>query len=172
MNIQDQLVTQYSVWKNVTDYLGAGEVELPSFEALTETMKGAGIAGEVNAPVVGHYGSQTLKINWRTITKDAIALAEPKAHSIDLRANQKLFDAGKGEYVNQSVVIKTRCVPINLNPGKLAIGASTETANEFEVHYIKIMIDGKTVIEIDKFNFICVINGKDVLEQVRKNIGL
>lgn len=34
------------------------------------------------------------------------------------------------------------------------------------------MIDGKTVIEIDKFNFICVINGKDVLEQVRKNIGL
>lgn len=61
MNIQDQLVTQYSVWKNVTDYLGAGEVELPSFEALTETMKGAGIAGEVNAPVVGHYGSQTLK---------------------------------------------------------------------------------------------------------------
>jgi len=172
MNQQDQFLTQYTVWKDATEYLGTGEVELPSFEALTETIKGAGIAGEATAPVVGHYGSQTLKISWRTITKDAIVLSESKAHTIDFRANQQLFDTGKGEYVQQPVVIKTRCVPINFSPGKLAVGASTETANEFEVHYIKIMIDGKTIREFDKFNCVSIVNGKDELEQVRKNVGL
>lgn len=172
MNQQDQFLTQYTVWTNATDFLGAAEVELPSFEALTETIKGAGIAGEANAPVKGHYGSQTLKISWRTITKDAIVLSESREHAIDFRGNQQLFDAGKGVYVDQAIVIKTRCVPINFEPGKLAVGASTETANEFEVHYIKMMIAGKTIREFDKFNFVSIVNGKDELEQVRKNIGL
>lgn len=172
MNHQDQFLTSFAVWEDATNWLGTADVELPSFESLTETIKGAGLAGEITAPVKGHYSSQTIKLNWRTVHPDATRLVDPKAHAIDFRGSQQLFDAGKGMYVDQEVVVKTRCVPINFSPGKFAVGASTETANEFEVHYIKIDVDGKNIIEYDKFNFVCVINGKDVLEDVRKNLGL
>lgn len=167
----DQLLTNYGAYADAVNWLGTVDVELPSFEALTETIKGAGIAGEVNAPVKGHYGSQTLKLNWKTITPESAQLAEPKVHSLDFRGNQQVFDPAQG-YVDQAAVVKTRCVPVNFNLGKFAVAAATETANEFEVHYIKLIIGDKTVIEYDKFNSVCIINGKDVLADVRKNIGM
>ena len=33
--------------------------------------------------------------------------------------------------------------------------------------YYKVVLDGKTMIEIDRFNGIYIINGKDVLKEVR-----
>ncbi|MER1986577.1 MAG: phage major tail tube protein [Solibacillus sp.] len=172
MNQLDQFLTNYAVWESATNWIGAADVELPSFEALTETLKGSGLAGEVNVPVKGHYGAQTLKINFRTLSPDAVRLSETKAHALDFRGSQQIFDAGQGIYIDQSVVVKTRCVPINFSPGKFSTGASTETANEFEVHYIKIIIGDKVWREFDKFNFVSIINGVDELATVRKNLGL
>lgn len=171
MKKTDQILTNFTAWEDATNWLGLVDVELSNFEALTETIKGAGIAGEYTAPVKGHFGGQTLKINWRTLSRDAARLAEPKVHALDFRGNQQLFDALKG-YVDEEVVVKTRCVPVNFSLGKFATAAATETANEFEVHYIKIIVDGKTMLEYDKFNFVYVINGVDVMENVRKNLGL
>ncbi|MGF9821967.1 phage major tail tube protein [Brevibacillus agri] len=34
------------------------------------------------------------------------------------------------------------------------------------------MHDGETVVEIDKFNYVCVIDGVDYLAKVRSNLGL
>lgn len=172
MNRVDQLLTNFAVYEDATNWIGVADVELPSFEILTETLKGAGLAGEIASPVKGHYGSQTLKINFRTVTADAVRLSETKVHTIDLRGSQQIFDAGKGEYRDQPIVIKTRCVPTNFSTGKFGVGAPTETANEFEVHYIKIAVDGKTLREFDKLNFVSIVNGKDELEEVRKNLGL
>lgn len=171
MNKIDQILTNFTAWSDATNWLGVVDVETPNFEALTETIKGAGILGESTAPVVGHFGAQTLKLNWRTLSPDAAKLAKPKVHTLDFRGNQQLFDPLNG-YVNQEIVIKTRCVPTNFNPAKLAVGASTETANEFEVHYIKILIGGKTLIEYDKFNYVYIVDGTDVMKEVRKNLGI
>lgn len=38
---------------------------------------------------------------------------------------------------------------------------------KFELFYILIEIDGKTVIEYDKLNSVFTVNGKDLLEKVR-----
>lgn len=36
------------------DMIGVADVELPKLEAMTETLKGAGVSGEVDMPVLGH----------------------------------------------------------------------------------------------------------------------
>lgn len=171
MKKTDEILTNFTAWEDATNWLGIVDVELPAFEALSESIRGAGIAGEYDAPVKGHFGSQKLKMNWRTLTPESAKLNEPKVHALDFRGNQQVFDALNG-YVEQGVVVKTRCVPINFSPGKFAAAAGTETANEFEVHYIKIVVDGKTIIEYDKFNYVYIVNGKDMMEEVRKNLGL
>jgi len=171
MKKTDQILQSFTAWKDATTWLGIVDVELPSFESLTETLRGAGVMGESTIPVVGHFGPQTLKINWRTISPESAQLSEPKVHTLDFRGNQQIFDPLNG-YIDQEVAVKTRCVSINYNPGKLAIGSFTETANEFEVHYIKIIVDGKVQIEYDKYNSVLVINGVDVMANARKNLGL
>lgn len=56
--------------------------------------------------------------------------------------------------------------------GKLDVGATTDTSNVIETTYIKITIDGETVLELDKYNYICNIGGFDFLKEVRKALGL
>ena len=82
------------------------------------------------------------------------------------------FFAAAGTYhaVPLKVVVKT--VPKKIDLGKLDVGASQDSSTEFECNYLKVWVDGEEKIEIDKFNFICVIDGEDYLAEVRQNLGL
>ena len=45
----------FRVYNDNNDLLGIATVTLPMIEAMTDTVSGAGIAGEVESPVLGHY---------------------------------------------------------------------------------------------------------------------
>ena len=71
-----------------------------------------------------------------------------------------------------SVKVVVRGVPKSTELGKLEVGATTDTKNTIEVNYIKITVDQDTILEIDKYNYICNINGTDYLAAVREALGL
>ena len=48
----------------------------------------------------------------------------------------------------------------------------TDSETEFEVIYMKVLVNGKELIEIDKYNFIAKFDGKDQLASVRKVLCL
>jgi len=164
-------ITGYSVYRNGSTYLGTADVELPNLEALTETIKGAGIAGEVDSPTIGHFSSMTCTLNWRTVDPASIELNAPELHSLDFRAAQQVLDSALGTYSSVPVKVSVRAIPKTLNLGKFEVGATTDTSNELEVVYLKIIHDGKVTTEIDKFNSICIINGKDYLAAERAALG-
>jgi len=161
----------YSVYRDGSVYLDVADIELPSLESLTESIKGAGIAGEVDSPTIGHFSSMTCKINWRTIDAKAFGLLAPKAHALDFRAAQQTYDSASGVYGSSGAKITIRGIPKTMEIGKFETGATTDTSNEFEVIYLKITVDGKTVLEIDKFNYIFVVDGVDYLAEVRTHLG-
>ncbi len=172
MNQVPEKLINFRVYEDGNDLLGIADVELPSIESMTETVKGAGIAGEVDSPVLGHFGSMTLKLNWRTVTKPTVHLAKQKNHNLDLRGATQVYNAGTGEYKVSSLKVSVRCIPKTTELGKLDVGATADASNEFEVVYIKVSLDGKEIIEIDKYNYICKINGEDYLKNVREALGL
>lgn len=147
-----------------------GEVELPEFESMTSTISGPGILGEVESPNVGHFGSQQLTIPFRVLSKEAMALYEPKGQTITLRADHQSFDVANGKIAHRSLKIVVRGIPKGLKPGKLAAGNGTESEVTLELYYIKIELDNFTLLELDKYNSIFIVNGKDYLEDVRNNI--
>ena len=51
-------------------------------------------------------------------------------------------------------------------------GSTTDSETELEVSYLNLYLDGKSVMEIDKFNYVCKIGDEDMLETVRKDLGL
>lgn len=169
--VPEKLVN-FTAYKDGSTYLGTADITLPTLEALTETVRGAGIAGEVDSPTLGHYGSMTVTLNWRTITPEAMQLHEPVSHALDFRGAQQVYNSATGEYSSQGVKVTVRAVPKSGDLGTFAPGTMTNSTNELEVSYLKIQVDGKTLIEIDKFNFICLINGRDHLAQVRQQLGL
>lgn len=162
----------YRVYDDANALIGVATVDLPDIEAMSDTISGAGIAGEIESPTLGHFGSMTMTINWRTITGDAARLLGQRVHALELRSSQQVNDAAAGELLTQAVRVVVRATPKNLSMGSLEVGATTDSASEFEISYIKIFIGGVPTIELDKYNFKFVVNGEDFLASVRQDLGL
>ena len=58
MKVPEKLIN-FRVYEDGDDLVGVADVTLPTLDAMTETVKGAGIAGEVESPVMGHYSYDT-----------------------------------------------------------------------------------------------------------------
>lgn len=162
----------FRVYLESNDLLGVADVQLPSIEYMTETIKGAGIAGEVDSPTIGHFSSMTLTLNWRSLVRSVIHLADPKAHSLDLRGAQQVYNPALGEYAVSPIKVMVKAIPKKIDTGKFDMGAKTDSSTELEILYIKISIDRVEVLEIDKYNYICKIGGIDRLFSVRDALGL
>ena len=162
----------FRVYYDGKDLMGSADVTLPELSAMTDTIKGAGIAGEIEVPILGHYGAMQVGINWRTLNMSTLVLAKPMAHHLEFRGAVQVFDAATGKYKvgAQKVVVKS--VPKKTSLGKLDVGVSQDTESEFEVSYLKVFLDGKEILELDKYNYICKIDGQDFLADTRKALGL
>ncbi len=171
-NVVPEKLIAFRAYDDGDDLLGVTDITLPSLDAMTETVKGAGIAGEVDSPVLGHYGSMETVLNWRNLTKPLIMLAKQKGIKLDLRGAQQFYDAGAGEYVTKPVKCVVQGVPKKTELGKFDVGTGTGSNSTIETTYIKVVIDGETVLEIDKYNYIAKIGGTDYLADVREALGL
>ncbi len=162
----------FRVYMNGDDLVGISDVTLPKLEAITETVKGAGIAGEIDSPTIGHFGSMELELNWRTLLKTNVILAKPTGVDLDLRGAIQMNDSATGTLKSVPAKVVVRGLPKSTDLGKLEMGATTDTKNTIEVTYIKVTIDGSDVFEVDKYNYICTIDGTDDLSDVRTALGL
>lgn len=171
-NVVRDKLTDYAVFKDGKLLLGTADIELPSIEYLTDTIKGSGIAGEVNMPTMGMTSSMEVKINWRTINGDLTELMAPRAHDLEFRGAQAHYDSATGRIQQIPAVIKVRVLPKSGEIGKFETGATTGSSNKMECVYLKVDINGAVKIEIDKFARVFRINGADYMEDVRLALGL
>lgn len=154
------------------DMIGVADVELPKLETMTETLKGAGVAGEIDMPVIGHYSSMETKLNFRTVDKNALTISATKGQKLDIRGAQEVFDKSANEIKVVPVKLIVKGMPKSTELGKFEMGAGTDSSLTLETMYLKLTIDGETKAEIDKMNYIATINGTDYLDDVREALGL
>lgn len=167
----DESVINFAVYEDSVEYVGMASVTLPNLTSITQTLSGAGIAGNVEVPVLGHYDVMTLGLNFRTTTAQSIKLSEPRRHNIDLRAAQQTEDTVTGTVKVQNVKHVLVVVPKKETGGSIAPASPTNGSGEYSVRYWATYIDGVKVREIDPLNYICIVNGVDYLADVRKAIG-
>ena len=167
----DESVINFAVYEDSVEYVGMAGVTLPNLAAIVQTLSGAGIAGNVEVPVLGHYDVMSLTLNFRTTTEHSVRLSEPRRHNIDLRMAQQIEDTVAGEVKVQSIKHVLVVVPKTGTGGTVAPAAPTNGSGEYSVRYWATYIDGAKVREIDPLNFICEVNGVDYLADVRKAIG-
>ena len=153
------------------ELLGMTDVELPAFESMVETIMGAGIAGEYSSPVLGHFGSQKVKLKWRTVTAAMIALITPVRTTFDIRGSIQLQDPMLGQLITQPVRVECTGQVTSQNYGKLEPGKVMGVETDVEIAKIKIDLNGVNIIELDKFNMIFRVNGVDYLQPVRQDMG-
>ena len=168
--IPDKLINA-SIYLKGTELAGTGTVDLPDISYMKEKITGLGIAGEVETPVIGHFESMTLSINWNTVNENAITVLKTSEHQITVHGSIQLYDAGSGKLEPKAVKLVTNTLPKKSGLGKAEPGKKMDNKTELEVMYLKLSYDGEDQIEIDKLNFKCVIDGEDMLAEVRSHLG-
>jgi P2 family phage contractile tail tube protein len=164
-------VVNFNVYAEGEKLVGvSGEVKLPSLEAITENITGAGIAGEIESATPGHFKSMQIEIPFRILYDPTFSLAVPNGQTITLRASQQSFDSAGGKINFRPLKIVLKVMPKNLELGTLGVGKPTESTNALEILYIKIQENRKTLLELDKLNFVYIVNGVDVFSQIKEQI--
>lgn len=165
-------INAYNVYLDGKKLIGVSdEVTLPDFEALTETLSGAGILGEIDEPLLGHFGASEIEIPFRTLNNDMFKLANMQsAISLTLRMSTQTIDEAKmsTDFLPSRIVIKGKNKA--LTGGKVKQGSGTGSSLKVEILYILIEVNKKSKFELDKLNFVYKVNGTDLLKKVRSQV--
>jgi len=171
MKVPEMLIN-YIAYLDGGRQIGTVDITLPNVQAVTTSIQGAGIAGVADVPVLGQTADMTMTVNFRVATADVRLLLPQKYHHIEFWSALQHLDSGNGELevVDHKVIVQAMVKSDNLgtlNPGELQ-GRSLE----FNVVYLKELVGGELIQEIDKFNHIYNIGGQDLLSSVRSAIGI
>lgn len=164
-----EIVNNFNAYNNGNVLVGVtGSITLPSLEAITEEVSGAGILGSYETSIPGHYSSISQEVPFRILDKDIFSLMDPST-PVDLTfraANQSTVKAtGSLKYNQMRIVERGRLK--SFTPGTLEQGKQMNATVTLEVLYILIEVDGETMLEYDKLNSVFVVDGKDLLQEIR-----
>ena len=162
-------INRYNLYNEAERLLGTGdEVTLPDFEAMSDTISGAGILGEIEDPTVGYFGNQEIEIPFRVVNEEAVDMMDmTKAVQLTLRgAQQTTNSAGDIEFRQMRVVVRGRCK--KFSPGKVKAGSAMDTKITLTVLYILIELEGQRMVELDKTNEQFWIRDKDVMKKIKE----
>ena len=162
-------INSYNVYNDAERLIGVGdEVTLPDFEALAETISGAGILGELDDPTVGHLSNREMEIPFRVLDREATDMLDmTKAVRLTLRAAQQALTVeGDTEFRSMRVVVRGKSATLAM--GSVQNANPMESSVTLNVSYILIEVDGTTLVELDKINPTFKVNGVDLLQKVRE----
>lgn len=165
-----EVINCFNVYNGGNKLIGlSGEISLPDFQSLTETISGSGILGEFETTVAGMFSSMEMEIPFRILDDDIFSFMDPtKSVNLTLRASEQytVKSTAAVDYKGLRVVIRGR--KKNFKPGTVKNGAQMGASITTEILYILIELNGKKMIELDKLNGVYIVNGVDLLRKVRK----
>ncbi|TCZ73055.1 phage tail protein [Paenibacillus albiflavus] len=145
----------------------SSDLQLPSIEKLTDTIKGAGIMGEIDMPTFGQLGSMTLTVNNRADNPQYSMLSRPGEIKFEIAWVVDVFNSNDVKVGLQQNKVFITAVSKKYDMGKLEVNSGADGSSEFEVYYLRKIVDGKEVLLIDKFNYKYVVNGVDYMDALR-----
>jgi P2 family phage contractile tail tube protein len=164
-------IISFSVYEDAKEYLGIAKATRPDIKFMTQSLSGAGIAGNITAVMRGLVEAMQLALDFTETTDAAVNLLTPVTHHIDLRVAMQEFDPVKSQYNIVSEKYLMDVVPQQLGGGSVAQASASDVSGQYSVYNYKAYKNGKELWCIDPINYICRIGGVDYLADVRKALG-
>lgn len=150
---------------------GIAEVELPNIEYATATSEQMGLNAELEVPLLGHFKKLEAKIKMDTVDDSLIGFQNNEPMLFELKGAYQYMSrithgAGLGDIDATFKGMIKKKDGLKVKPGN-----KMETSFDIGCTYYKLVIGGKTVIEIDVLNNISNINGASN-DLLRKFLGM
>ena len=166
-----EVINYFNVYNGGNKLMGiTGEISLAELKAKTATVSGAGILGEYNTAVIGMFENIQQEIPFRMINQEFFDLMNAsKQAEIVMRASiQNVNKSSGGALSTQGMRVVFRGRPTNFKMGQLKQADLMNASVTLELTYVLLEMGGEKKLELDKLNEIYIVNGKDLLAEVRK----
>lgn len=171
MDKRTEAYIDFLVYRNSRELLGVAKAKMPDIKFLTQTVSGAGVAGNVEAILKGMIDAMTLGLEFISATDSAVELAAPVKHNIDLRVAEQQWNKVKARSEVASSKYVMVVIPKSTTIGGIATASPADASGEYAVYYYAAYKGNKQLWEIDPYNYICKINGVDYMKEVRAALG-
>ncbi len=166
-----QALIGFNLYKGTGNKLvGIANITLPEAAMMTVTVSGAGIAGEIDAPILGNFSSMQTEITMPVLYDSNFSLLNLNGEQLTARGSIQVQDPTTGGYTKKNCRVVIGGMAAGLNPGSLTPASTMDSSNTIETTYLKIFLDDEEKLEIDKLNYVYRVNGVDLLEEVRKGM--
>jgi len=156
---------------NASKHGQASEITCPDVTYIMNDYKSLGMYGTARFP----NGIEAMEANfkWTYPDNDAqVAMANPqKAADVMVRSSKAVYDNG-GLVEEIPVLILLRGFPTKHQGGSFRGKEDVEVESTLAVNYYKLEVGGDEIIEVDAINNIFKVEGEDVLEERRNNLGI
>lgn len=164
-------LTNANVYIDGVSLLGkAEEVSLPDIKHKMAEHKALGMVGTVE--LFAGIDKMEAKIKWNAIYKDVVAKAGNPFQSVNLQVRGSLESyASAGRTSQVPYVVYLTCTFKNAPTGNFKQHDNVELESQLNVTYCKQEIDGEVMMELDVLANIYKVDGADLLQTYRANIG-
>lgn len=163
-----EIINKFNVYNEGTQYLGvSGAVQLPNLDAIMETISGAGILGEYETAVPGHFSSMQQEVPFRILEEEAFDMVQMDSSvNLTFRASEQSTVKATGGIQTRGMRVVERGRFKAFNAGSFENGKQMGASVTLEILYFMVEIAGKQVVELDKLNSVFKVNGKDMLAKI------
>jgi len=169
--IQINRITNANIYLDGASLLGkAEEIKLPDISAIMQESKGLGMIGKIELPA--GFDKMEGEIKWNSLYEDvAKLLGNPfVARQLQCRSSVETYNAlGRVQEVKLVTYLTVQFKKAPLGTYKQHENAEFQSA--FTCTYIKQVLGGTEVVELDYMSNIFKVNGADQLATFRANIG-
>jgi P2 family phage contractile tail tube protein len=171
MAIQINKLTNASVFVDGVGFLGqAMEVDLPEITQKMSDHVALGMIATTEMP--SGVDKMEATIRWNALYPAVVEkFANPYAAlSLQIRSSLEVYEAG-GRVAQQPVVVFLRASSKTHQLGNYRQHENVELENQMAVYYVRVEINGVEKLELDATANIYRVNGVDIIQEYKTNIG-
>ena len=162
-----------NVYINGTSTHGqANEITLPEIKPSKSEAKNLGMVGVLKLDN-GGFEALEATIKWNSPNNDVKIILANSRKKVDLMVRSQRDVYENGDLVREeSVIYYLRGTSASYNMGSLKAKDDTENETKIDLSYIKEVVNGQEIVELDVVNNIYRVGGQDLLATYRKNLGV
>jgi P2 family phage contractile tail tube protein len=164
-------IVNANVYIDGNSFLGkTEEIKMPDVVVTMTEHKALGLVGKVELP--SGLDKMECSIKWNSLYPEVLKMAgNPfKAVQLQCRASMETY-TGQGRTAEVPVIVFISGTFKNFPTGNYKQHDNVEAETKMSVTYIRLNVDGTDVVEVDVLANIYKIDGVDLLETYRSNIG-
>ncbi|WP_369951988.1 phage major tail tube protein [Ralstonia syzygii] len=169
--IEINRITNANIYVAGNSLLGrAEEVKLPDIAAIMAEHKALGMVGKIELP--SGFDKLEGEVKWNSLYKEVAKTVANPFKAVQLQCRSSIETYGAQGRIQEVPLVTYLTVMFKKNPlGTFKQHENAEFGSAFGATYIKQVIDGEEVLELDYLANIFRVGGEDMLADFRNNIG-